>query len=339
MIVGVCDYPSAYEFPPRGYGSIERWLWAVARGAREWGAQVHLLGQQWRTDLPGEIRRHNLRLEAIGSDAQAQRTLEELRLDLLVVGHEYPSHPAWRQTRQQLECDVATFQHDPHFEHPDGTFDGTTSRLYCYSAEMAQRYGMHKPRQELCVQLGVDEDPGPAVGGRDLVWLGRVCVDKAPHLAAMAAARAGRQLRIIGPVHEPDYVRRHADTLHAPHVQWVGELSGVAKAEALRTAGALVYTCARTYIEAGAAVFADAIRAGTPVAALAWRPGTCADAALCNETGAVASLETADTDEAAADALALAIVAATRLEAGHTQEIGLARFDPVRHFEAMAGLA
>jgi hypothetical protein len=28
VLVGICDFPSAYEFPPQGYGGIERWLWA-----------------------------------------------------------------------------------------------------------------------------------------------------------------------------------------------------------------------------------------------------------------------------------------------------------------------
>lgn len=34
MLVGVCDFPGTYAFPPRGYGGIERWLWDAALGAR-----------------------------------------------------------------------------------------------------------------------------------------------------------------------------------------------------------------------------------------------------------------------------------------------------------------
>ncbi|MGH3624510.1 MAG: hypothetical protein ACRDQ5_22445 [Sciscionella sp.] len=45
MLAGVCD------FPPCGYGGIERWLWAVAIGARARGAEVHLLGPQGRSEL------------------------------------------------------------------------------------------------------------------------------------------------------------------------------------------------------------------------------------------------------------------------------------------------
>ena len=53
MLVGICDFPSAYDFPPHGYGGIERWLWAVAVGAKRAGADVHLLGPKWRRDLDG----------------------------------------------------------------------------------------------------------------------------------------------------------------------------------------------------------------------------------------------------------------------------------------------
>ena len=32
----------------------------------------------------------------------------------------------------ELDCDVATFQHSPVFQHADATFDDKRSRLYCY---------------------------------------------------------------------------------------------------------------------------------------------------------------------------------------------------------------
>jgi glycosyltransferase involved in cell wall biosynthesis len=336
MKVGICDFPSPYKFPPHGYGGIERWLWAVATGAREHGAEVHLIGPQWRLAEPGGFAHHPIRLE--DADDAILAGVERLGLDLLVVGHEYPALPSWRAAWQRLDCDVATFQHDNRFHHPVGTFDGDRSRLYCYSPEMLARYAGHRPVLELSVQAGLDEEPQPARRGQDLLWLGRVCADKAPHLAALAAQRIGRRLRIVGPIHDEQYVRRHADVLHADHVEWIGELGGAAKARALRDGRTLVYTCARTYVEAGAATFGESLRAGTPVAAIAWRPGTCADAALCNDTGAVAAVDAEQDDSTAADALALAIKACDRLDPDGVQTVGLKRFDPVAHFAALAGL-
>lgn len=117
MLVGVCDFPGDYAFPPDRYGGIERWLWAVAVGARRSGAEVHLLGPQWRPELADEWTMRPLRLEDVTAGGRQARSLRDTAYDLMVVGHEYPSLPAWRMTWDSLEADVATFQHWPHFEH------------------------------------------------------------------------------------------------------------------------------------------------------------------------------------------------------------------------------
>ena len=82
----------------------------------------------------------------------------------------------------------------------------------------------------------------------------------------------------------------------------------------LGTGRVLVYTCARHYVEAGAAVSGESLRAGTPVAALAWRKGTCAQAALCDNTGTVALISPQADDNAAASVLADAIEQAALLK-------------------------
>ncbi|MQA25778.1 MAG: glycosyltransferase [Micromonosporaceae bacterium] len=337
MIVGVCDFPSRYAFPPHGYGGIERWLWAVAVGALSVGAEVHLIGPAWRPDLPHGFRRMPIRLEDLRRASAEHRSLTRLDLDLLVVGHEYPSAPAWRRTWFDLGCDVATFQHDPNFRHAQDAFDGQRSRLYCYSPEMADRYTYCRPIHALSVQFGLGEErPLTAMRGRDLVWLGRIHADKAPHIAVMAAGLLGSRIQIIGPVHDDEYVRRHADLFTAPHVEMVGEVAGPAKLDLVRRGSALVYTCSRTYVEAGAATFGEALRCGTPVAALAWRGGTCADAALCGSSGAIARVDQELADQQAAVALANAIAATERLDPVEVQMIGQRRFDPVSHFQTLA---
>ncbi|MFJ5105324.1 glycosyltransferase [Streptomyces sp. NPDC088554] len=336
MLVGVCDFPGSYAFPPAGYGGIERWLWAVAVGARAAGADVHLLGPGWLTDLEAEWVRKPVRLEDVTAGSQAERGLRDAGYDLLVVGHEYPSLAAWTRTWHELDCDVATFQHSPVFQHTKTAFDGKRSRLYCYSPEMIERYAPHQPIPELAVHLGLNEEEPPAVAGRDLVWLGRIDEEKAPHLAARAAQILGRRIRIVGPIFDEDYVRQHEKLLTADHVEWVGELGGQAKTAALRDASVFVYTYARNYVEAGAAVFGESLRAGTPMAALTWRKGTCAEAALCDQTGAIAVVDPEVDDETAAGKLAEAIEQAQSLDHRQVQVSGQLRFDPARHFEGMA---
>ncbi|WP_445402811.1 glycosyltransferase [Streptomyces sp. LE64] len=336
MLVGVCDFPGSYAFPPAGYGGIERWLWAVAVGARAAGADVHLLGPGWLTDLEHDWVRKPVRLEDLTPGSLAEGDLRDSGYDLLVVGHEYPSLPAWTRTWNELDCDVATFQHSPVFKHAATAFDGRRSRLYCYSPEMIERYAEHQPIPELAVHLGLHEEEPPATAGTDLVWLGRIDEEKAPHIAVRAAQILGRRIRIVGPVFDEEYVRRHERLLTAGHVKWVGELGGPAKTAAIADASVFVYTYARDYVEAGAAVFGETLRACTPMAALTWREGTCAHAALCDETGAVAVVDPREEDETAARSLADAIEQAESLDHQRVQAIGMQRFDPARHFQAMS---
>jgi glycosyltransferase involved in cell wall biosynthesis len=336
VLVGVCDFPSSYAFPPAGYGGIERWLWAVAVGARAAGADVHLLGPGWLTNLENDWVRRPVRLEDTTTGSLASRDLRSTGYDLLVVGHEYPSLPAWTRTWNDLDCDVATFQHSPVFEHADAAFDGKRSRLYCYSPEMVERYADHQPIPELAVHLGLDEEGPSAVAGDDLVWLGRIDEEKAPHIAVRAAQILGRRIQIVGPVFDQAYVQRHGRLFSADHVKWAGELGGPAKTAAIRDASVFVYTYARTYVEAGAAVFGESLRTGTPMAALTWREGTCAEAALSERTGVITVADPDEDDETAAELLALAIEQAEDLNHTEAQEIGMHRFDPGRHFTAMS---
>lgn len=336
MLVGICDFPGDYPFPPSGYGGIERWLWAVAVGARAAGADVHLLGPQWRSELATEWKRRPVRLEDMSPGGQQARNLRDTGYDLLVVGHEYPSLPAWRAVWESLDADVATFQHWPYFQHQPDAFDGVRARLYCYSEQMRGRYAAHQPIPELAVHLGLGEAELHAQDGGALLWMGRIDQQKAPHLAVRAAALAGRDIILAGPVFDHDYVQAHSADFGAEHVTVVGEVGGDMKRRLLADAGALIYTCARAYIEAGAATFGEALRAGTPVVALTWQSGTCAAAALCARTGVVVQVDQDDDDEIVAKALADAIEQMEPARAAEVQEIGFARFDPARHFRALA---
>ncbi len=91
-------------------------------------------------------------------------------------------------------------------------------------------------------------------------------------------------------------------------------------------------------MEAGAAVFGESLWAGTPIAALTWHDGTCAQAALCEPTGDTVVSDPAADDESAAHALAKAIERASALDHFEVQATGLARFAPASHFKVLAAL-
>ncbi|MGW2588202.1 glycosyltransferase [Streptomyces virginiae] len=336
MKVAILDHPSRYPFPPHGYGAQEKWFWSVAAGARAAGAEVVLTGPDWRPDLPYGFRRLPFRLE--DATPGQLRAFAAERFDLLVTGHEYTSHPVWRPRADDLGVDVAAFQHRPDFTHAPGAYDDRLRRLYVFSHEMRALYAGSKPRLTNAVFFADSEEETSHTehGDGTLAWCSRLDGKKAPHIVAMAAARLRRTVKLIGPVADPGYMRRHARHFDSPHVRLVGELGGQEKLAELRASDCMVYSCSRDWIEAGGAFFSDPQRNGVPCAAQVWRPGTSAEAALDEETGALAVLDPGQSDEDAADALADAVLKASALDRAGVREAGLRRFDPVRHFQDLA---
>jgi glycosyltransferase involved in cell wall biosynthesis len=200
---------------------------------------------------------------------------------------------------------------------------------------MCQRYAEQVPIAELAVHMGLGEEEHPARDGADVLWLGRIDAQKAPHLAVRAAGLLGQRIVVAGPVFDATYVEAYRDLFCGEGVEMVGEIAGEAKMRLLGNARVLVYTCAREYIEAGAATFGEALRAGTPVAALAWRADTCAHAALCAATGSIAEVSPEMSDDAVVESLAAAVERVARLRARDVQELGRQRFDPARHVKVL----
>jgi glycosyltransferase involved in cell wall biosynthesis len=105
--------------------------------------------------------------------------------------------------------------------------------------------------------------PGP--GGGNLLWLGRLAAEKAPHLAVAAARRAGMHIDLAGPVHDFAYFEREVRPLLGAGVRYLGHLNQAALAAALGRASASVVT--PLWDEPYGLVVAESLACGTPVAA------------------------------------------------------------------------
>jgi len=111
------------------------------------------------------------------------------------------------------------------------------------------------------------------VGGRKtdgLLWLGRICPEKAPHLAIEAAKRAGLPIVLVGQVYpfqwHMDYWEREVKPrIDGGRVRWVPLPSFAEKTRLLREARALLVTSQVS--ETTSLVALEAMASGTPVIA------------------------------------------------------------------------
>jgi len=103
-----------------------------------------------------------------------------------------------------------------------------------------------------------------------LLWIGRICEEKAPHLAIVAAKRAGMRLILAGQVYpfsyHQQYFEREVRPLLSSDVSFVDSPLIEQKVDLLRHAHALLLTS--TAEETSSLVAMEALACGTPVIAM-----------------------------------------------------------------------
>ncbi|GGM93701.1 glycosyl transferase family 1 [Terrabacter tumescens] len=103
-------------------------------------------------------------------------------------------------------------------------------------------------------------------GGEDLVWVGRIVPEKAPHRAIAMARASGRRLRLAGPVGDVDYFERYVAGELDDDIAYVGHLDTEALVDLVGRSAALLVT--PDWDEPYGLVAAESLACGTPVVAL-----------------------------------------------------------------------
>ncbi len=104
-------------------------------------------------------------------------------------------------------------------------------------------------------------------GGPDAVWAGRLVPEKGADLAARAALRSGRALRLIGPVGNQEWFDQRLRPLLGADVTYEGHLTHADMARAL--GGAAVTLMTPRWDEPFGLIAVESALTGTPVLALA----------------------------------------------------------------------
>jgi glycosyltransferase involved in cell wall biosynthesis len=141
--------------------------------------------------------------------------------------------------------------------------------LDCFDAEPSTRADYHPHRRE------------------GLLWLGRICEEKAPHMALEIAARAGLPIKIAGQVYPFSYHQQYFEREVVPRLQRMANATFVSaptaelKRRLLRDAEVLLITSLAD--ETSSLVAMEAAASGTPV--VAFRRGALVEVVRDGVTG------------------------------------------------------
>ena len=262
-------------------GGLESLTWALVRGLRQRGVEVTLfagrgsdpaldaqemavepleLSEAARGDasMPPEpwLREHHAYL-------QVMLQLRDRR-DVDVI-HNNSLHFLPLALAQSCAAPMLTTLHTPPtpwLEPAIALMNQTRSAFVAVSAHTAHQW--EHVTSAAVVHNGVDTSawtPGP--GGEDLVWVGRVVPEKAPHQAIRIDVASGRRIRLAGPVGNTEYFQSSVEPLLGPRAEYLGHLEAPALADLVGSSAAMVVT--PDWDEPYGLVAAESLACGTPV--------------------------------------------------------------------------
>jgi glycosyltransferase involved in cell wall biosynthesis len=176
----------------------------------------------------------------------------------------------------EVEAPVLATLHLPRHFYPAESFKNVPEKVTfnCVSQSQAQTFSGLDRKMEV-VPNGIALDRfRPNYGERSgLLWLGRICEEKGPHLALEIAARSGLPITLAGQVypfsyHQEFFKREIEPRLEQnPKAKWIDTPSRDLTLQLLRNASALLITS--LVDETSSLVAMEAAASGTPVVAFA----------------------------------------------------------------------
>ena len=285
VVLAASKHPIAEPFA----GGLESLTWHLVRGLRRSGVEVTLfagpgsdpalgateldvaplhLSDTARADVSmvpdAWLREHHAYLQVMLSlqgrddvDVVHNNSLhhlpvamaESLRAPVLTTLHTPPT--PWLEPAIAIDSSARTSRRNSHF--------------VAVSRHTAQSWS-HVASPDV-VHNGVDVRrwvAGP--GGDDLVWVGRIVPEKAPHRAIAMARASGRRLRIAGPVGDAGYFARHVADELDEDLSYVGHLDTDGLVALVGSSAAMLVT--PEWDEPYGLVAAESLACGTPVVAL-----------------------------------------------------------------------
>jgi glycosyltransferase involved in cell wall biosynthesis len=198
---------------------------------------------------------------------------------------------------QEFDVPVLATLHLPRSFYPPQAFDRVSANVSFNCVSYSQAASFQNLSQMLGVVLnGIAMDrftdqENVSEERSGLLWLGRICQEKAPHLALEIAGNAGFPITLAGQVYPFSYHQQFfegevAPRLRAmPDVGWIDTPSFPEKLRLLRRAEALLITS--QVDETSSLVAMEAAACGTPV--IAFNRGALSEVVAHGKTGFVVS--------------------------------------------------
>ncbi|HKV93421.1 MAG TPA: glycosyltransferase [Candidatus Angelobacter sp.] len=290
-------------------GGAEQVLWALERELARRGvcttvaasAGSHIAGELLSTgdpctQLDDYERRDQEHQEAIIAFVR-QRVHASQAFDLV---HDM-SGSFWRRAAE-LDVPVLATLHLPRSFYPPQYFQSVPANvsLNCVSHSQARSFS-DLERLIGVVPNGIALDRfepehrtngnGNSIRRQGLLWLGRICEEKAPHLALEIAARAGLLITLAGQVYPFSYHQQYFEREIAPRLRQMPNATLITspafeqKRKLLREAQALLITSLAN--ETSSLVAMEAAASGTPV--IAFRHGALSEVVRDGVTGFLAN--------------------------------------------------
>lgn len=291
--------PPWYSVPPSAYGGIEAVIWELAGALVRSGQQVTLLaaGVERREAAPGVLGT----MPTIPEPAVPLWGGDVLGGDIVAAAHTIAVRRALRELEPDIVHDhsisgLAVERDVPWLHTVHGALTPATRMLleqarHISPVAISQHQASTAPevRWAEVVYNGLDVQTVElsTARGDDVLFLGRMSPDKGADLAVDICRKAGRRLILAGKCIQPDEVAWFEAVMRpklGSDVEWVGEIGGSAKAEAIASCACLLLPL--RWHEPFGMVLIEAMAAGAPVLA---RPrGAIPEVVASGTTGLVA---------------------------------------------------